>query len=121
MIPDAFKTGIGRPYDDADVAEGIDRQHRLEIRETLIPKVIPKANGGKALSAMERGCKIADLGCGAGNLVRALASRFPNSVVHGYEVSLQAISVGATILSREKQSNAFLIDANEDPLAGSHQ
>ena len=119
MLPEAFATGIGRPYDDREVAEAIDRQHRLEIRQVLIPDVIPAANGGTALEALNRGCKVADLGCGAGNLVLALAEAFPNSTIHGYEVSEQALSVGATNLAKAKQTNASLIDANEDPL-GNH-
>lgn len=120
MLPEAFATGMGRPYDELEVAEAIDRQHQVEIREVVIPKVIPAANGGTALQAMQRGCKVADLGCGAGNLVLAMAQAFPNSIFHGYEVSAQALSVGATHLARAKQTNAFLIDANEDPL-GDHE
>ena len=119
MLPEAFATGIGRPYDDPEVADAIDRQHRLEIRLVVIPKIIQAANGGKAREAMHKGCKVADLGCGAGNLILAMAKAFPNSIFHGYEVSEQALSVGATHLARSKQRNAFLIDANDDPL-GAH-
>ena len=120
MLPEAFATGIGRPYDEAEVAEAIDRQHQLEIREVVIPQVIPAANGGKALERMQKGCKVADLGCGAGNLILALAKTFPNSTFHGYEVSEQALSVGATHMARSKQRNASLIDANVNPL-GTHE
>ena len=121
MLPEAFATGLGRPYDDEEITQAIDRQHALEIREIVLPKLIPAINDGKALAAMERGCKVADLGCGAGNLVRALAQRFPRSTIHGYEVSEQALSVGATKLLSSKPiiKNAFLINANDDPL-GDH-
>eukprot|EP00977_Amphora_coffeiformis_P013210 scaffold3408_cov129-Amphora_coffeaeformis.AAC.5 len=120
MLPEAFATGIGRPYDEPEVAEAIDRQHQLEIREVVIPKIIPAADGGKALEAMQKGCKVADLGCGAGNLILAMAKAFPNSTFHGYEVSEQALSVGATHMARSKQRNASLIDANVNPL-GAHE
>lgn len=119
MLPQAFATGLGRPYDEAEVSDAIDRQHRLHIRNVLIPRIIPSTNNGAALRALQKGCKVADLGCGAGNLVIAMARAYPNSTVHGYEVSEQALSVGATELVKAKLKNAFLIDAKDDPL-GDH-
>jgi hypothetical protein len=119
MLPEAFSTGIGRPYDEPEVAEGIDRHHRIEIRDIFLPKILPSANHGAAEVAMKKGCRVADLGCGAGNLVLAMAKIYPNSKIDGYEISHQALSIGATNLVKSKLKNAFLIDANEDPL-GSH-
>jgi hypothetical protein len=120
MLPEAFATGLGRPYDDTDVAQGIDRQHRKFIRNLVIPIIIPSAAQGKVLQLLQQGCQVADLGCGAGNLVRAVAQAFPKSTVHGYEVSVQALDVGATLLVQSKLKNAYLHDANEDPL-GAHE
>lgn len=119
MLPEAFATGVGRPYDEQEVAEGIDRHHAIEIRDVFIPTVLPAAKNGATVTALQKGCKVADLGCGAGNLVLAIAKAYPNSTVHGYEISQQALSIGATNLVRSKVKNAFLVDANEDPL-GSH-
>lgn len=112
MLPEAFKTGIGRPYDEPDVADGIDRQHRVHIRDVFFPEVVPKA--GNALQLLERGCIVADLGCGGGNLVIAMAKRFPKSTFHGYEVSTQALSQAAANLAKNKLSNVFLHDANDE-------
>ena len=56
------------------------------IRDRLLPVVLGKL-GGAIVSRLERGGAIADLGCGGGNLVIALARRFPTSKVVGFEVS----------------------------------
>lgn len=119
MLPEAFSTGIGRPYDEPEVANGIDRHHRIEIRDLFMPKILPSANNGAAEAAMKKGCRVADLGCGAGNLVLAMAKAYPNSKIDGFEISHQALSIGATNLVKSKLKNAFLIDANDDPL-GNH-
>lgn len=119
MLPEAFATGKGRPYDEPEVAEGIDRHHSIEIRDIFLPKILKMANNGAAEQAMINGCRVADLGCGAGNLVLAMAKAYPKSRIDGYEISQQALSIGATHLIKAKLKNAFLIDANEDPL-GTH-
>jgi precorrin-6B methylase 2 len=120
MLPEAFLTGIGRPYDEPEVAQGIDRHHRIEIRDILLPQILPRVKNGAVHKALQDGCKVADLGCGAGNLVLAMARQYPNSTIDGYEVSQQALSIGATELVKSQVKNAFLMDANEDSL-GSHE
>lgn len=120
MLPEAFSTGIGRPYDEPEVANGIDRHHRVEIRDILLPTIIPSIQSGALHQQLDQGCRVADLGCGAGNLVLALARQYPKSRVDGYEISEQALSIGATELAKSKLTNAFLVDANIDPL-GNHK
>ena len=88
MLPTAFKTGIGRPYDDPDVTEAIDKQNRRHIRKVVLPKVLAAAG---VLDLLTSGCSVAELGCGGGNLLRALSAAFPKSTFAGYEVSKPAI------------------------------
>ena len=113
MLPEAFRTGIGRPYDEPEVAQGIDRQHAVHVRDIFIPKVVPMAEKGRVLKLLQDGCSVADLGCGAGNLVIAMARAFPNSNFHGFEVSKEALSIAAHNLAGSKLRNVFLHDANE--------
>lgn len=120
MLPGAFETGIGRPYDDPEVTEAVDGNHQVEIRDVVIPKVIPMADNGNAFRALTGGCKVADLGCGAGNLLFAMAEAFPNSTFHGYEVSQVALASAAAKLSKLRYKNVRFVDANDDPL-GSHK
>ena len=116
MVPEAFETGIGRPYDDEEVSLGIDRHHAIYIRDVFLPKLLPLADN--AVSLLQEGCQVADLGCGGGNLLIALAEAFPKSKFHGYEVSQQALTVAALRVAEARLSNIVLHDANVDPLGG---
>lgn len=99
MLPTAFKTGIGRPYDDPDVTEAIDKQNRRHIRKVVLPKVLAAAG---VLDLLKDGCSVAELGCGGGNLLIALSAAFPKSTFAGYEVSKPAIEhARAQVAARE--------------------
>jgi 2-polyprenyl-3-methyl-5-hydroxy-6-metoxy-1,4-benzoquinol methylase len=111
MIPEAFRSGIGRPYDEPDVAEGIDRHHRRHIRDVFIPKVLAKVPD--ILKQLQTGIQVADLGCGAANMLVALAKAFPNSTFHGYEISKVALEKAAFNIASARLSNIFLHDAND--------
>jgi SAM-dependent methyltransferase len=113
MLPEAFSSGIGRPYDEPDVAEAIDRHHASAVRDRFIPQVLPKALDGKVKIMLEKGCKVSDLGCGAGILLVSLARAFPNSQFHGYEVSKVAIEKAAYNIASSRLKNVFIHDANE--------
>jgi hypothetical protein len=105
MLPGAFKTGVGRPYDEPDVAEAIDRSHTGNVRHIFIPKVLPNLMGGKVFELLQKGCKVADLGCGAGCMMILLAEAFPNSTFHGYEVSGVALEKAAFNIAASRRKN----------------
>ena len=90
MLPEAFRTGIGRPYDDPDIAEAVDLQNRKHIRNTVMPKILPLSGITPQLTA---GCRVAELGCGGGNLVLEVAAAFPNSTFDAFDVSETAIQL----------------------------
>ena len=113
MLPEAFRTGIGRPYDEPEIAEGIDRQHRTHIRDVFLPQVVPATANGRVLRMLEEGCLVADLGCGGGNLMIAMAQAFPNSTFHGFDVSKAALEICAHRIASLQLRNAFLHDAKE--------
>lgn len=119
MLPEAFRSGIGRPYDEPEVASAIDRQHTVHIRDVFIPKVLPKVQSGDLLEQLKAGCQVGDLGCGGGNLIIAMAKAFPKSTFHGFEVSQEALSICAYNTAQAKLSNVFIHDANIDPI-GDH-
>jgi len=70
------------------VASGIDRHHQTQIRDVVLPTVVPKARSGAVEAQLEAGVRVADLGCGGGNLIVAMARKFPKSTFFGYEVSV---------------------------------
>jgi SAM-dependent methyltransferase len=90
-IVDAFRTGIGLSYEEL----GPNAAHRTErmlgpwTRQELVPNIIP-ALGGVA-DKLARGGIAADVGCGGGVALFAMAEAFPNTTFHGYDPSQHAI------------------------------
>lgn len=113
VLPEAFKTGLGVPYDDDDVSAAIDRAHSKHVRDVFLPKVIPLTPANELLVP---GAKCADLGCGAGNLVVALARRFPGVRVEGFEISETAIIQATHNVRTSRLDNALIVDARNDAL-----
>lgn len=116
VLPGAFRSGRGVPYDDTDVAMAIDRAHKTQINHVVIPHVLEAAAGGRVTAALTRGCRVAELGCGGGNLLLALAKKFPNSEFHGYEVSDEELRLASSALRSAELKNAYIHDAREEPL-----
>ena len=113
MLPEAFATGIGRPYDDADISEAIDRHHAKHVRDYVIPVMLPSVRDGGLVDMLEDGIDVADLGCGAGVLLVHLAKQYPKSTFHGFEISSVALERAAFNVAKEKLSNVVFHDANE--------
>jgi SAM-dependent methyltransferase len=88
---DAFKTGIGLSYEDL----GPNAAHRTErmlgpwTRQELVPNILPALDG--VVAKLQAGAVAADVGCGGGVALMAMAQAFPNSVFHGYDPSGHAI------------------------------
>ena len=110
-LPDAFRTGRGRPYDDPDITAAIDRQHARHIRDVVLPRVLPLVAGGGLLARLEAGARVAELGCGGDNRRRA-ASSAPRRRL---EVSDQALAHAAGARARQL-ANASVRDARVEPL-----
>ena len=113
-LPEAFRSGRGVAYDDEDISRAIDDAHAKHIRLVLLPVVLGKL--GSIVGRLERGGAIADLGCGGGNLVIALARRFPLAKVVGFEVSDTALAVARKRLAAAKLPNASVVDARKTPM-----
>jgi 2-polyprenyl-3-methyl-5-hydroxy-6-metoxy-1,4-benzoquinol methylase len=87
----SFEQGGGVPY------ERYERFHEVMAEEssqtvlaTLFSHILPLAPG--AIERLEAGACVADLGCGRGRAVIAMAERFPNSHFVGYDLSAAAIA-----------------------------
>ena len=87
----AFQTGLGLSYDDL----GVECTHHVErmlgpwAKVLLVPVVIPALDGVQA--KLESGALVADVGCGAGLVLEMLATAFPASTFHGYDLSQHAV------------------------------
>ena len=119
-IADAFRTGIGLSYDML----GPSGAHRTErmlgpwARVALVPRIIPALDGVAA--RLEAGTAVADIGCGAGVALCALAAAYPASRFHGYELSRHALDRAHARVAEMGLSNVALFDVRaEDVAAGS--
>ncbi len=102
-LAEAFRTGIGLTYEDL----GHSAAHRTErmlgpwSRMALVPNILPALDG--VVEKLAKGAVAADVGCGGGIALMAIAKSFPQSTFHGYDLSAIAIEN-----ARKKVSDAGL-------------
>lgn len=90
-LVEAFKTGIGLSYEDL----GPNAAHRTErmlgpwTRRELVPKILPAMDG--VVEKLQQGGVAADVGCGGGVALMAMAEAFPKTEFHGFDPSQHAI------------------------------
>jgi 2-polyprenyl-3-methyl-5-hydroxy-6-metoxy-1,4-benzoquinol methylase len=90
-VADAFRTGIGLSYDQLGPAGAHQTERSLGpwARIALVPQIIPALDG--VADALTAGIEVADVGCGGGVALTALAEAYPASRFHGYELSRHAL------------------------------
>lgn len=87
----SFRTGLGKTYESEGpeaVTKAEDR-HRISAERSVVPKMIPVLDGVAA--KLEQGALAADIGCGDGALVIALAKAYPRSTFHAMDASRFAV------------------------------
>lgn len=112
----AFRSGLGFPYDRQGPA-GAHRTERMLgpwTRLALVPRIIPALEGVE--SALEAGGAVADIGCGAGLALVALAQRFPRATLHGYDISHHAIERAEELVAEAGVNNVRLHHGGADLL-----
>lgn len=96
---ESFRTGVGLSYDE----RGPNAAHQTEqslgpwVRLALVPTIIPALVG--VSDKLERGAVVADIGCGSGVALLAMATRYPDAQFHGYDSSRHAIVRGRANLA----------------------
>jgi len=115
-LADAFRTGIGLPYDRLGPggAHSTERSLGPWARMALVPRIIPALDG--VAERLERGALVADVGCGAGVALTALASAYPNSTFHGYELSWHALDRAAARVRDQGLANVELFHTRAEDL-----
>lgn len=84
---ESFRTGIGKTY-ESEGPEGVtksEERHRNSAERQVVPKMLPALDGVQ--EKLARGALVADVGCGDGALVLAMAKAFPNSTFHAMDPS----------------------------------
>jgi SAM-dependent methyltransferase len=84
-IMEAFRTGQGMGWHEHDhrLFCGTERFFRPGYRAHLVGAWIPALDG--VLEKLERGAKVADIGCGHGASTIIMAEAFPNSEFYGFD------------------------------------
>ena len=115
-LPDAFRTGLGLTYDDhgAACACGIERMNAHVQRRELVPKLLPEIDG--IVGKLEAGAAVADVGCGSGTALLAMAAAFPASTFTGYDTSTHALGNARRNLAASGVENVRLVDPSAEPL-----
>jgi SAM-dependent methyltransferase len=115
-LPDAFRTGLGLPYDafGPGGAQGIERGLAPFFRALLVPMALPRV--GDVVARLEEGIRVADVGCGGGVALIEMAKAYPKSDYHGYEISEHALSRAAENAAEAGVQNVTFHDVAVDPL-----
>lgn len=115
-LAESFRSGIGMPYDRKGPAGAHQTERMLGpwTRLALVERIVPALTG--VTEALEAGGTVADVGCGSGLAVVALAQRFPRAQVHGYDVSHHAIERARELVAEAGLDNVSLHLAGGDEL-----
>jgi SAM-dependent methyltransferase len=89
----AFRTGEGVPWGahDERLFCGVGAFYRNAYSAALVPQWLPALDG--VVERLERGAKVADVGCGHGHSTVLMAEAFPSSTFFGvdpHEASIEA-------------------------------
>jgi 2-polyprenyl-3-methyl-5-hydroxy-6-metoxy-1,4-benzoquinol methylase len=115
-LPEAFRTGLGVPYDalGPEGARGVERGLAPWFRSMLVPVALPQIEG--LCDRLSAGAKVADVGCGAGVALLEMAKAFPASEFHGYDISLHALERAEENRRQAGVDNVSFHDADTDGL-----
>lgn len=119
-MPQAFRSGIGFDYDShgPEGAVGIERSFEPWNNAHLIPTVLPTLEGWSA--RLQQGATVADVGCGAGGAAILMARTFPNSQIHGYDISQHALERAEAKKAEAAVDNVWFHDPRVNPLPADH-
>lgn len=117
-LPEAFRTGLGLAYDEHGpaCACGIERMSAWMQRKELVPKLLPDLPD--VVDKLERGAAVADVGCGAGTAMLAMAEAFPASTFVGYDTSKHALALASRNCAQSGAQNVRVADPSAEPMPG---
>jgi SAM-dependent methyltransferase len=120
-ILEAFRTGDGMGWHEHDhrLFRGTERFFRPGYKAHLVTEWIPALDGVK--EKLERGAKVADIGCGHGASTIIMAEAFPNSEFVGYdyhEASIERAREAAAQAGLDDRVSFAVASAKDYPGSG---
>lgn len=112
-LPGLFRSGGGISYDEVEhsVTCGVCRELGVWVRHALVPSL--RSLQGMA-EKLERGCMVADVGCGCGKALMVVAKEFPASTFRGYDISEGALEHARAEAARRGIPNAQFLNPGLD-------
>ena len=104
-LAEAFATGVGLTYDELgpSAAHAVERMLGPWSRLALVPELIPRLDGVGA--KLRAGAHVADVGCGTGVALMAMAEAFPGSRFQGFDPSQHAVHRARTVAGEKGLTN----------------
>src|SRR5512139_2339303 len=109
LVTRAFRTGEGIPWGDHNSCLfcSTERLTSQSVLPQLITKWIPQVTGG--LDRLAGAARIADIGCGRGKTVMALASAFPDATVYGFDFHQPSVDHAREAAAKEGLTNVCFV------------
>jgi 2-polyprenyl-3-methyl-5-hydroxy-6-metoxy-1,4-benzoquinol methylase len=116
QLPDCFRTGLGQSFDDKgeNCACGVERMSRRFQNDHLVPDLLPQIDG--MAERLNSGALVADVGCGGGTAMIAMAKAFPQSRFIGYDISMHALNRARNNINAAGLKNVALHNPVDNPL-----
>ena len=109
-IANSFRTGDGMGWHEHDerVFHGCEKFFRPGYAANLVSAWIPALQGVK--EKLERGARVADVGCGKGASTRLMAQAFPKSQFYGFDYHDKSIEGARDSAKREGIGDRIVFD-----------
>jgi 2-polyprenyl-3-methyl-5-hydroxy-6-metoxy-1,4-benzoquinol methylase len=120
-LADAFSSGAGLTYDDlgAAGAHSVERMTEQWTRLALVQTILPALDG--VVGRLAAGGLVADVGCGSGVALSALAAAFPRARFEGFDPSEHAMTRARARLDDSGLVNVDLHTAGAADLPADHR
>ena len=93
------------------MAEGFAEFFKAGYTGNLVNSWIPAVDNGKILEKLQKGAKVADVGCGFGITTVMMAKSYTNSIFYGFDYHKESIQRANELAKREGLNNVkFEVD-----------